>query len=179
MPKQHNIKIHEKGWSEIQSPRVLKLFCRCRKVVSFTLRTLYPRGKSLRYPLNRSLGETQNRSGRGVGARRQIRALPRKCSLPSSPWAVTSLSDVSRLLMTRKRSLPSSPWAVTSLSDVSRLLMTRKCSLPSSPWTVTSLSDVSRLLMTRKCSLPSIPWTVTSLSDVSRLLMTIMIIMMA
>jgi len=34
-------------------------------VVSFTPRPLYPRGKSLRYPLDRRLGGPQSRSGRG------------------------------------------------------------------------------------------------------------------
>jgi len=34
-------------------------------VVSFTPLPLYPQGKSPWYPLNRRLGEPQNRSGRG------------------------------------------------------------------------------------------------------------------
>jgi hypothetical protein len=33
---------------------------------SFTPRSLYPQGKSLRYPLDRRLGGTQSRSGRSV-----------------------------------------------------------------------------------------------------------------
>jgi hypothetical protein len=35
-------------------------------VVSFTPRSLYPQGKSPRYPLDRRLGGPQNQSGRGV-----------------------------------------------------------------------------------------------------------------
>jgi hypothetical protein len=42
------------------APRILNLRTRSRGVLSFT-----PRGKSLRYPLNRSLGGTPSRSGRG------------------------------------------------------------------------------------------------------------------
>jgi hypothetical protein len=34
------------------------------RVVSFTPRSLYPPGKSLRYPLDRRLGEPQSRCGR-------------------------------------------------------------------------------------------------------------------
>jgi len=38
---------------------------RWRLSVSFTLRPLYPQGKSPWYPLDRGLGEPQSRSGRG------------------------------------------------------------------------------------------------------------------
>jgi hypothetical protein len=36
-------------------PRVLNLGTGCRRAVSFTLRPLYPRDKSFRYPLDRRL----------------------------------------------------------------------------------------------------------------------------
>jgi hypothetical protein len=45
--------------------RILDLGTRWRWVVSFTPRSLYPQGKSLWYPLDRSLGGPQSRSGRG------------------------------------------------------------------------------------------------------------------
>jgi len=45
---------------------ILKHFgTRRRRVVSFTLQPLYPHGKSPWYPLDRRLGEPQNRSERG------------------------------------------------------------------------------------------------------------------
>jgi hypothetical protein len=45
-------------------------------VVSFTLRPLYPQGKSPWYPLNGRLGGTQSRSGRG-GEKKNSQPLPR------------------------------------------------------------------------------------------------------
>jgi hypothetical protein len=47
------------------APRILDIGTRWRLVVSFTLRPLYPQGKSSRCPLDRRLGEPQSRSGRG------------------------------------------------------------------------------------------------------------------
>jgi hypothetical protein len=47
------------------APRILDLGTRWRWVVSFTSRPLYPQGKSPWYPLDRRLGESQSRSGRG------------------------------------------------------------------------------------------------------------------
>jgi hypothetical protein len=47
------------------APRVLELGTGWRWVVSFTPRLLYPQGKSPWYPLDRSLGGPQSRSGRG------------------------------------------------------------------------------------------------------------------
>jgi hypothetical protein len=47
------------------APRILGLGTRWRRVVSFTLRPLYPQRKSPRYPLGRRLGGSQSRSGRG------------------------------------------------------------------------------------------------------------------
>jgi hypothetical protein len=43
---------------------ILDVRTRRRRVVSFTHLTLYPRGKSPRYPLDRGLGGPQSRSGR-------------------------------------------------------------------------------------------------------------------
>jgi hypothetical protein len=45
-------------------PIIFDLGARRRLVVSFTLRPLYPQGKSPRYPLDRRLGGLQSRSGR-------------------------------------------------------------------------------------------------------------------
>jgi hypothetical protein len=45
-------------------PHFLDLGTSWRWVVNFTLRPLYPRGKSPRYPLDRKLGGPQSRSGR-------------------------------------------------------------------------------------------------------------------
>jgi hypothetical protein len=46
--------------------RILDLGARWNWVVSFTPRSLYSQGKSPRYPLDRSLGGPQSRSGRGL-----------------------------------------------------------------------------------------------------------------
>jgi hypothetical protein len=46
------------------SSTILDLGTIWRRVVSFTSRPLYPRGKNLWYPLNRRLGEPQSRYGR-------------------------------------------------------------------------------------------------------------------
>jgi hypothetical protein len=46
-------------------PHILDLGARCRWVVSFTPRPLYPQGKSPWYPLDRRLGGAQSRSGQG------------------------------------------------------------------------------------------------------------------
>jgi hypothetical protein len=51
--------------SEGIAPRILDLDTRWRWVVSFTPHSLYPQGKSLCYQLDRRLGGTQSRSGRG------------------------------------------------------------------------------------------------------------------
>jgi hypothetical protein len=54
--------------------RIINLGTRCRRVVSFTPRPLYPLGKELRYSLDRRLGGTQSRSGRG-GEEKKIPSL--------------------------------------------------------------------------------------------------------
>jgi hypothetical protein len=45
------------------SATILDLGTRWRRVVSFTVRPLYPHGTSHGYPLDRRLGELQSRSG--------------------------------------------------------------------------------------------------------------------
>jgi hypothetical protein len=57
--------LHKRVWgSGCIGPRFLDLGTSWRWVVSFTLRSLYHRGKSPRYPLDRMLGGSQSRSGR-------------------------------------------------------------------------------------------------------------------
>jgi hypothetical protein len=51
--------------SEDIAPRLLNLGTRWRRLISFTLRPLYPQGNRLWYPLFRRLGGPQSRSGRG------------------------------------------------------------------------------------------------------------------
>jgi hypothetical protein len=57
------------------APRLLNLSTRRRLVVSFTPRQLYPQGKNPWYPLDRRLGGSQNRSGRG-GEEKNSQPLP-------------------------------------------------------------------------------------------------------
>jgi hypothetical protein len=57
------------------APRILDLGTRWGRVVSFTPRPLYPQGKSTWYPLDRKLGGTQSRSGRG-GEQKNSQPLP-------------------------------------------------------------------------------------------------------
>jgi hypothetical protein len=47
------------------APRIFNLVTRWKRVVSSTLRSLYLRSKSRRYPLHVRLGRPQSRSGRG------------------------------------------------------------------------------------------------------------------
>jgi hypothetical protein len=78
------------------APRIFGLGTSCRWVVSFTLRPLYRQGKSPWYPLDRRLGGTQSRSGRGGEEK-----IPRPCrdSNPDHPtscpalyhWAIPAL----------------------------------------------------------------------------------------
>jgi hypothetical protein len=53
------------GGVDVQLHSFFDLGTRWRWVVSFTPRPLYPQGKSPSYPLDRSLGGPQSRSGRG------------------------------------------------------------------------------------------------------------------
>jgi hypothetical protein len=57
------------------APRIRDLGTRWRWVVSFTPRPLYPQGNSPWYPLDRSLGGPQSRSGRG-GEEKNSQPLP-------------------------------------------------------------------------------------------------------
>jgi hypothetical protein len=56
-------------------PRILHLGTRFRWVVSFTPRPIYPQRKSTWYPLDRRLGGSQSRSGRG-GEEKNSQSLP-------------------------------------------------------------------------------------------------------
>jgi hypothetical protein len=57
------------------APHILELSTRWRWVVTFTLRSLYPQGKSPCYPLDRRLGGLQSRCGRG-GKEKNLQPLP-------------------------------------------------------------------------------------------------------
>jgi hypothetical protein len=48
------------------APRIFSLSAKWRRVDSFTFLSLYPQGKSPRYPLDRRLGEPQSRFGLDV-----------------------------------------------------------------------------------------------------------------
>jgi hypothetical protein len=54
------------------APRILDLGIRWRWVVSFTPRPLYPQGKSPQYPLGRTLGGPQSRSGYAKGKEEEM-----------------------------------------------------------------------------------------------------------
>jgi hypothetical protein len=51
---------------------ILDLGIRCKGVVSFTLRPFYPMENCARYPLDRRLGGSQNRSGRGGDEKKSL-----------------------------------------------------------------------------------------------------------
>jgi hypothetical protein len=70
-------------------PHFLDLGNRWRWVVSFTSLPLYLQGKSPRYPMNRSLGRPQSRSGR----RREEKILDPIGTRTSTPWS-SSLQPV-------------------------------------------------------------------------------------
>jgi hypothetical protein len=63
LTKQHSMKTYC-GSGGIAS-RILEVGTRCR-LVSFTIRPLYPQVKSPQYTLDRRLGEPQDRAGHGV-----------------------------------------------------------------------------------------------------------------
>jgi hypothetical protein len=79
------------------SSNFLDLGTRWRRVVSFTPLPLYPRGKRLRYPLDRRLGRPQSRSGR-CGEEKKL-ALPAIEPEPSSPYPVAIPTELSRLAL--------------------------------------------------------------------------------
>jgi hypothetical protein len=85
-------------------PHILELGTRWRWVVSFTPRPLYPQGKSLWYPLNRSLGGPQSRSGRG-GEEKNSQTLPGLEPPIIQVVAKWYITELSRLLSTW-RTLP-------------------------------------------------------------------------
>jgi hypothetical protein len=74
-------------WSEGVAPHALNIGARWRWIVSFsfTSRPHYPRGKSLRYSLDRRLGGLQNRSGCG-GKKKKSTPLPGIEPRSSGPW---------------------------------------------------------------------------------------------
>jgi hypothetical protein len=78
------------------APRILDLGTKWRWLVSFTLRPLYPQGKSPWYPWDRRLGGLQSRSGRG--GEKKI-PLPHRDSNPIiQPVAHRCTTELSRLL---------------------------------------------------------------------------------
>jgi hypothetical protein len=79
------------------APCILYLGTRWRWVVSFTPRPLYPKGKSLSYPLDRRLGGPQSRSGRG-GEEKNSQPLPGLEPPIIQPIAQGCNTELSRLL---------------------------------------------------------------------------------
>jgi hypothetical protein len=89
-------------------PHFLDFRTSWRWVVSFTPLPLYPRGKRLRYPLNRRLGKPQSRSGRhGVekiidptGIRTPTSSVVQPMASRYTDWAIPSRADVMTCLIT-------------------------------------------------------------------------------
>jgi hypothetical protein len=79
-------------------PYFLDLGTSWRRVVSFTPQPLYPRGKSLRYQLDRRLGGPQSRFGRH-GEEKILECTEAQTPTPlaSSPLPVAILTTLSRL----------------------------------------------------------------------------------
>jgi hypothetical protein len=75
---------------------ILDLGTRCRRVVSFTPRPLFPRAKSPQYHLDRVLGGPQSRSGRR-GIDTNILPLPGIEPRPSSPYPVAIPTELMNL----------------------------------------------------------------------------------
>jgi hypothetical protein len=101
-------------------PRILDLGTSWRWGISFRPQPHYPRGKSLRYPLDRRLGKSQNRYGR----REEEKILvptgtqtpnPRPCS----PYQVGIATALSRLLEICSRAWIEWRLALTSLTELS------------------------------------------------------------
>jgi hypothetical protein len=63
LTKHHDVKMY---WESGGIQTFFDLGTRCRWVVSFTPRPLYPQGKNPRYPLDRRLGGPQSRFGHSV-----------------------------------------------------------------------------------------------------------------
>jgi hypothetical protein len=84
--KHHIVKIY---WgSGSTAPRILNLGTRWRQMVSFTPLLHYNRDKSPRYPLDRRLGGTQSRSGRG-GEQKKLHHRPCRQLSRGRPWEMT------------------------------------------------------------------------------------------
>jgi hypothetical protein len=79
------------------APSILDLGTRWRWVVSFTHRPLFPQGKNPSYPLDRRLGGTQSRSGRG-GEEKNSQPLQGLEPPIIQPVAQRYTSELSRLL---------------------------------------------------------------------------------
>jgi hypothetical protein len=81
------------------TPRILNLGTRWRWVFSFTARSLYPRRKSPRYPLDGRLGGPQSRAGRGGEEEKSHHCLCQELN-PSRPArsVVPTLTELPRLL---------------------------------------------------------------------------------
>jgi hypothetical protein len=79
--------------------RILDLGTRWKWVVSFTPRPLYHQGESPWYPLDRKLGETQSRSGRG-GEKKNSQSLPGLDPPIIQPVAQRYTTELSRLKIT-------------------------------------------------------------------------------
>jgi hypothetical protein len=77
------------------SQSILNFGTRWRWVVSFTLRPLYPQGKSLWYPLDRMLGGPQNLSEHG-GEEKNSQPLPKIEPPISQPIAQRYTTELSR-----------------------------------------------------------------------------------
>jgi hypothetical protein len=80
------------------APRIINLGTSWRCVVSFTPWSLYPRGKSPRYPSVRRVGRPQIRSGSG-GEDKDLRHCPSRELNPGRPSRslVTILTELPRL----------------------------------------------------------------------------------
>jgi hypothetical protein len=79
-------------------PRILDLGTIWRRVLNFTIRPLYPQGKSPWYALDRRLGGPQSWSGRG-GEEKNSQSLPRLEPLIIQPVAQRCTAEISRLLV--------------------------------------------------------------------------------
>jgi hypothetical protein len=85
-------------WESIGiAPHILDLDTRWKWVVSFTLRPLYPQGKSSCYSLDKRLGGPQSRSGR-CGEEKNSQPLPGLEHRIIQPVAQCYTTELSRLL---------------------------------------------------------------------------------
>jgi hypothetical protein len=90
---------HKAWWGNVSiAPHIFDLCTRCRWVVSFTPRPLYPQGKSPCYPLDRRLSGSQSRSGCG-GEKKNSQPLPGLKSPIIQPISQRYTTELSRLLL--------------------------------------------------------------------------------